>query len=52
MIPEPQRVQNTTSQEDIDALRNALGDQRVVLVESDVTIAQGKAKKVNVESTF
>lgn len=52
MVPEPTRVQNTTNQSDIDALANALGDQRVILVESDVTNAQKKTKKVDVESTF
>lgn len=52
MVPEPQRVQNTTNQSDIDALANALGDKRVVLVESDVTLAQNRTQKVSVETTF
>ena len=54
MIDEPTYQQNLTSQSDIDALANALDgrDQRVVLVESDVTLAQKHSKKVSVETTF
>ena len=54
MVSEPEYQQNLTNQSDIDALANALDgrDQRVVLVESDVTIAQSRAKKVSVETTF
>lgn len=56
MVSEPEYQQSLTNQSDIDALANALGgklgDQRVVLVESDVTIAQGKARKVDVETKF
>lgn len=56
MVDEPTYQQNLTNQSDIDALANALGgkmgDQRVVLVESDVTIAQDRAKKVQMETSF
>lgn len=54
MIDEPEFRQNLTNQSDIDALANALDgrDQRVILVESDVTIAQKRARKVDVETSF
>lgn len=45
MTPEPTRVQNTTNQSDIDALANALGDQRVYVLESDIRNANDKANK-------
>lgn len=56
LTPEPTYTRNITNESDTDNLANALGDavgkQRVILVESDVTNAQHKAKKVEVESTF
>ena len=56
MVDEPTYQQNLTNQSDIDALGNALGrslgDQRVYVVDSDITEAQNKSRKVSVESTF
>lgn len=56
MIDEPQYRQNLTNQSDIDALGNALGrnlsDQRVFVVDSDITDAQNRSRKLSVETTF
>lgn len=56
MVDEPQYQQNLTNQSDIEALSNALGrnisDQRVYVVDSDITDAQNRSRKVNVETTF
>lgn len=53
---EPSLGRNNTSQNNIDNINNdgsGFGkDVRVVLVESDVTIAQDRAKKVQMETTF
>lgn len=52
LIPEPQRTQNVTSQNDIDTLMNALNDQRVYVTESDISSALNKANKRKVEVSF
>ena len=52
MVPEPTRVQNTTNQDDIDQLKNALGDQKVYVVESDISAALGTSNKRQAEVTF
>ena len=56
MIPEPQYTQNLTNQDDTDRLANAIGDavggQRVYVVESDIDTAQKHSRKVSVETTF
>lgn len=56
MVSEPEYQQNLTNQSDIDALGNALGrsigDQRVYVVENDISEAQNKSRKVDVETTF
>lgn len=56
---EPNMGRNTTDQSNIDELNNAgngrgkgLNDVRVVLVESDVTLAQERTKKVKMETEF
>lgn len=51
---EPSLGRNLTNQSDTDHLNNggSENDIRVVLVESDVTIAQRKSKRVQTESTF
>lgn len=48
----PQYTQNYTGESEIVNLANAIKDQRVILVESDVTAAQEKAKRVQLESTW
>ena len=45
-------TQNATGESEIVKLANTIRDQRVILVESDVTAAQEKAKRVRVESTW
>ena len=45
-------TQNATGESEIVNLANSIRDQRVILVESDVTAAQEKAKRVRVESTW
>lgn len=60
MATEPELNKYMTGMDDTDSLNNAggngngkgLNDIRVVLVESDVTIAQKNAKKVDMETTF
>ena len=56
MVDEPQYQQNLTNQSDIEALSNALGrnisDQRVYVVDSDITDAQNRSRKVSIETTF
>lgn len=48
----PQYTQNATGESEITNLASSIRDQRVILVESDVTAAQEKAKRVRVESTW
>jgi chromosome segregation ATPase len=45
-------TQNATGESEIVNLANSIKDQKVILVESDVTAAQEKAKRVRVESTW
>lgn len=56
LIPEPQYTQNLTNQDDTDRLANAIGNavggQRVFVVESDIDAAQKHSRKVSIETTF
>ena len=56
LTPEPQRVENYTSQSDIDALANALGgrlnDQRVYVLDSDIQDANNRSNKRRAEVSF
>ena len=56
MIGEPQYQQSLTNQDNIDTLANAIGDrigdQRVIVVSSDITTQQKKDRKVLVETSF
>lgn len=56
LTPEPQYTRNLTSESDTDELANAIGDavggQKVYVVESDIDAAQKHSKKVAVETTF
>jgi len=56
LTPEPQRVENYTSQSDIDALANAIGgrlnDQRVFVLDSDIQDANNRSNKRRAEVSF
>jgi hypothetical protein len=56
MISEPEYQQTLTSQSDTDTLANAIGDaiggQRVYVVESDIQNANNKSNKRKTEVTF
>ena len=52
LTPEPQRVENLTNQSDIDALANALNDQRVYVLDSDIQAANGRSNKRRAEVSF
>lgn len=48
----PAYTQNATGESEVVRLADSIKNQRVILVESDVTAAQEKAKRVKVESTW
>ena len=45
-------TQNATGESEIVNLANSIRDQKVYVLESDVTVAQERAKRVRVESTW
>ena len=49
---QPQYYANPTGESELVNLANTIKDQRVFVVESDITEAQEKSKKVRVESTW
>lgn len=49
---QPQYYANPTGESEVVKLADSIKNQRVILVESDVTAAQEKAKRVRVESTW